>query len=101
MAQSRLTAASSATAESVPCAWIAIESICLCAGETANGAFPDKALATMVAIVANAEVGTNYYQVRGRQQPLPAERLVANLRLDCSSMMYAPSAGVEKETMPL
>ncbi|KAG2495346.1 hypothetical protein HYH03_006615 [Edaphochlamys debaryana] len=32
-------------------------------GETANGAFPDKALSTMCAIVANAEVGTNYPQV--------------------------------------
>ncbi len=47
---------------------------CFCAGETANGAFPDKALATMVAIVANAEVGTNYYQARGRHQPPAAGR---------------------------
>ncbi|KXZ44735.1 hypothetical protein GPECTOR_63g60 [Gonium pectorale] len=32
-------------------------------GETANGAFPQQALATMAAIAANAEVGTNYPQV--------------------------------------
>ncbi|GIL77051.1 hypothetical protein Vretimale_3233 [Volvox reticuliferus] len=32
-------------------------------GETANGAFPKVALATMANIVANAEVGTNYPQV--------------------------------------
>ncbi|GFR42123.1 hypothetical protein Agub_g2966 [Astrephomene gubernaculifera] len=32
-------------------------------GETANGAFPQLALSTMAAIVANAEVGINYPQV--------------------------------------
>mmetsp|Transcript_24731 Transcript_24731/g.44566 ORF Transcript_24731/g.44566 Transcript_24731/m.44566 type:complete len:725 (-) Transcript_24731:218-2392(-) len=32
-------------------------------GETANGNFPDRAVSIMAAICANAEVGTNYYQV--------------------------------------
>jgi len=32
-------------------------------GETANGAFPDKAVATMAAIAANAEEGVNHCQV--------------------------------------
>ncbi len=36
------------------------------AGETANGKFPTKAVATMAAIVANAEVGVNYYQASNR-----------------------------------
>jgi hypothetical protein len=36
---------------------------CWLAGETANGKFPDKAVRTMAAIVANAEVGINHYQV--------------------------------------
>lgn len=31
------------------------------AGETANGKFFDTAVATMAAIVANAEVGVDYY----------------------------------------
>jgi pyruvate kinase len=42
------------------------------AGETANGAFPDKAVSTMAAIVANAEVGINYYQVCVSLFGLPA-----------------------------
>jgi pyruvate kinase len=32
-------------------------------GETANGAFPKVAVSTMAAIVTNAEVGVNSYQV--------------------------------------
>lgn len=32
-------------------------------GETANGAFPKVAVSTMAAIVTNAEVGVNNYQV--------------------------------------
>jgi hypothetical protein len=32
-------------------------------GETANGAFPTLAVSTMAAIVTNAEVGVNNYQV--------------------------------------
>ena len=32
-------------------------------GETANGAFPDRAVATMAAIAANAEEGVNHCQV--------------------------------------
>lgn len=31
------------------------------AGESANGEFPDLAVSTMAAIVANAEVGVDYY----------------------------------------
>lgn len=31
------------------------------AGESANGDFPDIAVSTMAAIVANAEVGVDYY----------------------------------------
>jgi hypothetical protein len=34
---------------------------CWCAGETANGSFPDTAVRTMAAIVANAEMGVDYY----------------------------------------
>eukprot|EP00798_Chlamydomonas_sp_ICE-L_P026971 gene26971-34985_t len=33
-------------------------------GETANGDFPDTAVATMAAIVANAETGVDYYSQR-------------------------------------
>ncbi len=40
------------------------------AGETANGSFPDLAVATMVSIAANAEVGTNYMQVCARAESL-------------------------------
>jgi pyruvate kinase len=45
-------------------------------GETANGAWPTLAVATMASIVTNAEVGVNSYQVRTdaycsiRQQPI-------------------------------
>lgn len=51
------------------------------AGETANGNFPDKAVSTMAAIVANAEVGVNYYQV-SRGHPLPC-----NVHLGCVTLV--------------
>jgi len=47
-------------------------------GETANGAFPAKAVATMAAIAANAEEGVNRCQVRGyptRQSHIPTTRV--------------------------
>lgn len=42
-------------------------------GETANGAFPKLAVSTMAAIVTNAEVGVNNYQV-GLVGQLPYSR---------------------------
>ena len=48
-------------------------------GETANGAWSDKAVRTMAAIASNAEVGINYYQVRAgdglMMRPIVGEQL--------------------------
>ncbi len=55
------------------------------AGETANGDFPDVAVSTMAAIVANAEVGVDYYSqysfirywtTRGGTRAIPSAELV-------------------------
>jgi hypothetical protein len=52
-------------------------------GETANGAFPTLAVSTMAAIVTNAEVGVNNYQVRPDLSSIRPSALHQDRRLSC------------------
>ncbi|CAD7703688.1 unnamed protein product [Ostreobium quekettii] len=56
-------------------------------GETANGAFPDKAVATMAAIVANAEQAVDYYSQYSFAQTLKGD--MTTLVLKCINYLEA------------